>query len=117
METIAKVRRDYHVHGKSLKQIVRERGLSRNTVRKIIRTDVTALEYTRSDSSPSQPELGAYSDQLTVWLKEDAKLGRKRRRTAKRMYEQLQGQGYASSASHKYRLHLWQDRINPLLLY
>lgn len=97
METIAKVRCDYHVHGKSLKQIVRERGLSRNTVRKIIRTDVTALEYTRSDSSPNQPELGAYSDQLTVWLKEDAKLGRKRRRTAKRMHEQLQKQDYAGA--------------------
>ncbi len=29
-------------------------------MRKSIRTDVTELEYTRSDSSPSQPELGAY---------------------------------------------------------
>lgn len=97
METIAKVRRDYHVDGKSLKQIARERGISRNTVRKIIRMDVTALEYKRSYSSPSQPELGAYNDQLSAWLKEDAKLGRKRRRTAKRMYEQLQVQGYTGA--------------------
>jgi hypothetical protein len=39
VETIAKIRRDYHVQHKGLKTIARERGLSRNTVRKVIRSD------------------------------------------------------------------------------
>ena len=41
VETIAKVRRDHFVHGKSIKQISRERGLSRNSVRKILRSEET----------------------------------------------------------------------------
>ena len=37
VETIAKVRRDHFVNGKGIRAIARNRGLSRNTVRKIIR--------------------------------------------------------------------------------
>ena len=38
VETIAKVRRDYFVDGKSIKAIMRDRKISRNTVRKIVRS-------------------------------------------------------------------------------
>jgi len=47
MESIAKVRRERH--------------LSRNTVRKIVRHGETQFEYQRT--SP-QPKLGEYTDQL-----------------------------------------------------
>ena len=47
VETLAKVRRDHFVHGKGIKQIGRERGLSRNSVRKILRTGETAFSYER----------------------------------------------------------------------
>lgn len=63
METIAKVRRDFFVHKKSIKQIVRDRSLSRNTVRKILRSKATAFEYLRTVQP--QPRLGAYTEQLT----------------------------------------------------
>jgi len=55
VESIAKVRRDYFVDKKSIKQITRERQLSRNTVRKIIRNEATAFEYQRTSI---QPKLG-----------------------------------------------------------
>lgn len=41
MDTIARVRRAFHVQGWSVKKIVRELHVSRNTVRKILRSDET----------------------------------------------------------------------------
>ena len=43
MDTIARVRRAFHVQGWSVKRIVRELHVSRNTVRKILRSDETDL--------------------------------------------------------------------------
>lgn len=94
METIAKIRRDYHVAGKSIKAICRERNLSRNTVRKILRSDVTALEYKRGEGAQPSPKLGGFSTLLSEWLETDAKLPRKQRRSARRMQELLEKQGY-----------------------
>lgn len=47
VETIAKVRRDYFVDGKPIKAIMRDRKISRNTVRKIVRSGETAFSYER----------------------------------------------------------------------
>ena len=58
METIAKVRRDHFVHDKGIKRISRERGLSRNSVRKILRCGETAFSYERL--AQPLPKLGAY---------------------------------------------------------
>ncbi len=41
VDTIARIRREFFVRGKSIKQIVRELHVSRNTVRKIIRSGET----------------------------------------------------------------------------
>ena len=37
VDTIARIRREYFVRGKSIKEIVRDLHVSRNTVRKVIR--------------------------------------------------------------------------------
>ena len=47
VESIARVRRDHFVGKKGIKQIARERGLSRNTVRKIVRSEETAFSKAR----------------------------------------------------------------------
>ena len=47
VETIGRVRRDHFVGKKGIKRIARERGLSRNTVRKILRSEETAFSYER----------------------------------------------------------------------
>ena len=42
VETIAKIRRAYFIQGKSIKQICRELRVSRNTVRKVVRSGAAA---------------------------------------------------------------------------
>lgn len=44
VDTIARVRRAFYVQGWSVKKIVRELHVSRNTVRKILRTDGDGLQ-------------------------------------------------------------------------
>ena len=92
METIAKIRRDHFVHGKSIKQIARERGVSRNTVRKVIRSDATDFTYTRTDQP--MPKLGAFRDRLDQLLEQNASNSRRERLTLIRIYEFLQAEGY-----------------------
>ena len=92
VETIAKIRIRYHVKGESIKQISRELGLSRNTVRKAIREDKTAMEYVRSKQVT--PKLDNYKKQLTTWLEEDSKRPKAQRCSARRLYERLEGVGY-----------------------
>nr|WP_198590392.1 helix-turn-helix domain-containing protein [Paracoccus zhejiangensis] len=48
VDTIARVRRAYYVQKWSVKKIVRELHVSRNTVRKILRTDETDFSYEQS---------------------------------------------------------------------
>ena len=43
VETIAKIRRAYFVHGQPIKAICRELGVSRKVVRKVIRSEATEL--------------------------------------------------------------------------
>ena len=92
VETIAKIRRYHFVEGKSIKQITRELRLSRNTVRKVLRSQATEHRYKRRKQP--RPQLGPYLERLTVYLEEDRDKPRRRRRTAWRLYEQLQGEGY-----------------------
>lgn len=92
VETIARVRRDHHVHHKPIKQIARERGLSRNTVRKILRTDATAFSYER-DRQPL-PRLGEYVSALERMLEDNQAKSRRERLTLMRMLELLQAEGY-----------------------
>ena len=62
METIAKIRRDYHVKRKGIKQIARERCVSRNTIRKVIREDEVEFRYERK--KPRTSKLDAYRQDL-----------------------------------------------------
>lgn len=51
VETIAKIRRYHFVEGKTIKQIVRELRISRNTVRRVLRSGATEHHYER-DKQP-----------------------------------------------------------------
>ncbi len=66
METIAKARRDHFVHGKGIKQISRERGISRNSVRKILCSGESEFAYDRP--SQPRPKLGAFVERLEAML-------------------------------------------------
>ena len=47
METIARIRREHLSRGKSIKKIARDLKISRNTVRKILRSGETSFSYER----------------------------------------------------------------------
>ena len=66
VETIAKIRRDYHVKKKGIKRIARERCVSRNTVRKVIREDEVEFRYERN--KPRNSKLDAYRQDLEELL-------------------------------------------------
>ena len=96
METIRKIRLAAHGDGKSIRQISRDLCLSRNTIRKVLRSDETRFEYHRETAH--RPKLGAYVEVLTGWLEAEQTLPAKQRRTAQRLYEALQGEGYRPSS-------------------
>ena len=87
LETTAKVRRDHFVHGKSIKQISRERGISRNSVRKIVRSGETTSRYERSDTP--MPKLGAFVAQLDAMLEANEKRARRDRFRLTRIFDDL----------------------------
>jgi transposase len=95
VETIAKIRRDHLVHGKSIKSIARERGVSRNTVRKVLRSKETAFRYERAEQP--LPKLGAHQERLEGLLKQNEDKSRRERLTLVRLFESLQAEGYEGS--------------------
>lgn len=95
VETIGKIRRMYHVDGKAIKAIARELNISKNTVKKVIRSDQTKFELAKY--TKEKPVIGDYSEVLNQLLTENSKEPVRRRMTAKKIYQQLQISGYKGS--------------------
>ena len=77
----------YRVYGKSIREIAREYGHSRKTVRKAIREVSPAYEQKRERV---HPVMDPYCDVILSWLRSDKKMPRKQRHTARRIYTRLQ---------------------------
>ena len=92
VETIAKIRRAFFQDGRSIKQICRDLRVSRNTVRKVIRSGATELAYERRVQP--QPKIGPWRDKLDGMLTEDARKPKRDRLTLIRAFEALQALGY-----------------------
>ena len=95
VETIAKIRRYYFSEGKPIKEISRDLRLSRNTVRKVIRSGATEHSYSREKQC--YPKLGPYLERLEKLLEDNQKRPKKRRLKARKVFEILSGEGYAGS--------------------
>ena len=95
VETIGKIRRRRLVQGESISAIARDLGLSRNTVKRALRSEGEGFEYRRS--SQPRPKLGAYLATLEAWLEAEEKLPSRERRTAQRIYEALCLEGYTGA--------------------
>jgi len=95
VETIAKIRRLHFVDGKSIKQICRELRLSRNTVRKVIRSDATEFTYDRA--TQPRPKIDPWRSELDEMLAENARRPKRERLTVIRIYEELRNRGYGGS--------------------
>jgi DNA replication protein DnaC/transposase len=92
VETIAKIRRAYFQDGKSIKQIGRELRVSRNTVRRVIRSGATEFTYERRVQP--QPRIGPWRDELDWMLADNARKPKRERLTHIRIFEELRALGY-----------------------
>ena len=91
MDMIAEIRRRHLVSRESISAIARDLKLSRPTVRKHCRTQTDPVY--RRDKQPT-PRLGAFEATLERWLRTERLLPKPRRRTARRLFEGLQAEGY-----------------------
>ena len=92
MDVIAEIRRLHFVENKTVSALAKTFKLSRPTICKHLKT-VEEPVYTSRKDQP-HPKLGDYLNQLDDWLTKDAGLPRKQRRTAQRLFECLQIEGY-----------------------
>lgn len=99
VEKISEVRYLRFVKKLPIKAIVRQIKLSRNTIRKIIRSKETKFLYTRK--SQTQPVRSTIRDLINEWMTEDLKQKPKYRRTARRMYDLLQGWPHEYKGSYE----------------
>jgi transposase len=93
VETIGRVRQAYLVKGKRIKAIARELRLSRNTVRRIVRSGETEHRYERREQP--LPQLGDHVAALEALLEANAGKPKRERLTFQRMFEELRLSGYA----------------------
>ena len=78
----------------SIREISRRTGLSRNTIRKYLRSGVMEPRF----KVPERPsKLDPFAEKLSGWLKAEAGKSRKQRRTVKQLYADLVALGYDGS--------------------
>jgi len=95
VETIGRIRREHFVKGKPIKEIMRELKVSRNTVRKVLRSGATSFEYTRAVQP--WPKLGAWHGDLDRMLLDNEARPTRDQLTLIRIFEELRGLGYEGS--------------------
>ncbi len=93
VDTIARVRREFHQRKRPIKEIARELHISRNTVRKILRSDATEFTYER-ERQPL-PKIGPWKNELDRLLLANEGKPARERLTLIRIYEELHGLGFA----------------------
>jgi predicted transcriptional regulator len=95
VETIARIRREHFVKGKTIKEIARDLRVSRNTVRKVLRSGETSFEYERTVQP--RPKLGRRTVELDAVLEGNSAKPAREQLTLIRIYEELRGRGYEGS--------------------
>jgi transposase len=91
------IRRAYFIEQKSIREIAKELGHSRKTVRKAIESPEPE-QYTLGEKRDA-PVLGPYKAHIDQLLAENEKLPRKQRYTTHKIFEQVQAAGYTGSES------------------
>lgn len=98
MDQYEYIRTARRVYKKGIREIERETGHSRPTIRKVL-----AGEYAgyKERESQSYPVLEAHRGSIERWLKEDQERPKKQRHTARRIYRRLvEEEGYEGSESN-----------------
>jgi transposase len=91
------IRTAYRVYGKGIREIARDTGHSKNTIKKALREEYT--EYKVRESQP-YPVLGPFIPIIDKWLLSDKEKPKKQRHTAVRIYHRLNYEnGYKGAES------------------
>ena len=94
MELLSVIRRWRYRDHYSIREISRRTGLSRNTVRKYLRSDSVEPKF----NIPDRPsKLDSYADKLSQMLRQEAGKSRKQKRTVKQLHADLAALGYDGS--------------------
>lgn len=92
VQTIARIRREFHVNNKPIEAIARDLGLSRDAVRKVLPSDETSFSYER-ETQP-MPRRGRWRKELDGLLTANAGNVRKEKLTIIRIWEELRELGF-----------------------
>ena len=92
VETIGRIRRAHFIKGKTIREIARDLKVSRNTVRKVLRSGETAFEYERNVQP--RPKLGRWTAELDDLLSGNAAKPAREQLTLIRIFEELRRGGY-----------------------
>src|SRR5258705_1134791 len=103
VETIARIRREHFIKGKTIKEIARDLKVSRNTVRKVLRSGETSFEYERVVQP--RPKLGRWAAELEGLLAGNAAKSAREQLTLIRIFEELRGRGYDGGYPSARRYH------------
>jgi transposase len=105
VETIARIRREYFLQGKTIREIARDLHVSRNTVRKVVRSGTTRFSYDR-EVQP-RPKLGRWTTELEELLASNLTKPAREQLTLIRLFETLRERGYAGGydAVRRYARH------------
>ena len=94
MALLSVIRRWHFREHLSIREICRRTGLSRNTVRKYLRSDAVEPAF----KVPDRPsKLDPFADRLSAWLKTEANKPRKQKRTVLQLHADLVSLGYGGS--------------------
>jgi transposase len=94
MELLSVIRRWAFRDKLSIREISRRTGLSRNTIRKYLRSGSVEPSF----KTPDRPsKLDAFADKLSAWLRSEASKSRKQKRTLKQLHMDLASLGYEGS--------------------
>ena len=94
MALLSVIRRWHFREHLSIREICRRTGLSRNTVRKYLRSDAVEPAF----KVPDRPsKLDPFADRLSAWLKTEANKPRKQKRTVLQLHADLVSLGYCGS--------------------
>lgn len=87
--------RRWHIRDQiPLREIARRLGISRNTVRRYLRSEVTEPAYADRQTTSA---IDKYALQLSSWLKTEAGKNRKQRRSLKQLHLDLKELGFEGS--------------------
>jgi len=102
------IRTAHRVYGKKIREITRDTGHSRNTVKKVVRGEYSG--YKPRINQP-YPILGPYLKIIDRWLEDDKKSPKKQRHTAVRVYNRLEQEHGFKGAETTVRRYLMEAKL------